>query len=228
MSELRVKQIYIAVIWLGGLLWANQVVAQQPVKTKPAFKNGFYRSMEEYVANAPGISFDSLATLEYFVEDEKNELQLDFKPQIENGKKGKEINFNEIWGVCIENVPYIYCKKNEEEKQGFFVKMHVAGPLSYYFYEGYTYKTVTMSIYHPATGIKVAERDIINREKVFVEKLIHLSSKTFYDYNVENFEKAIADDSKLLATFKDLSAKDKKEKLFKTLLIYNDRNQTVK
>ena len=81
-----------------------------------------------------------------------------------------------------------------------------------------------MDIYNPYTGEKVAEKAITNREPILVEQLMDFETGELYPYTTDVFKTQIQGDSDLKETVDAMSQTELKEKMFKTLLIYNDRN----
>jgi hypothetical protein len=62
-------------------------------------------------------------------------------------------------------------------------------------------------------------------ERVTFEKILHFETGEVLDFTVDNFLSWIQDDENLVETILDLPPEERKEKLFKCLLIYVDRNE---
>jgi hypothetical protein len=61
--------------------------------------------------------------------------------------------------------------------------------------------------------------------EVTIEKVLDFENGDLSIFNIKNVRKLIADDVKLTNTFKDLTDAEAEAKLFKMVLIYNDRNK---
>jgi hypothetical protein len=63
-----------------------------------------------------------------------------------------------------------------------------------------------------------------NRVRVVRQQFMRAENGERSDFTPDNFAKLIADDPQLQRSLADLSAKEAQDKLFKMLLIYNDRH----
>lgn len=67
---------------------------------------------------------------------------------------------------------------------------------------------------------------MIEREMdIKVEKMLHFQTGETADFTVGNFRKWILDDPRLIQSINELTPNEAQEKLFKCLLIYDDRNE---
>jgi hypothetical protein len=81
-----------------------------------------------------------------------------------------------------------------------------------------------MYVHNPYTGERIGKKTVTNRDLVFIQKLLHFQTGENIDFNFENLKLWTVDDKGLQKTMQEMKAEEKESKLFKTLLIYNDRN----
>jgi len=204
--------------FLAGLVPIS-LFAQLPVGNNYPFKSGVYTSFNEFSADNP--TLDSIFTkMQYDLNAEENVLIL--KP--ESQLLLDSLTQKQIWGLCLNGVPYIKTDDKQEDRP-YFVKLHVIGKLSYYYYKAFREKEVIMYVHNPYTGERIGKKTVTNRDLVFIQKLLHFQSGESIDFNFDNFKSWTADDKGLQKSLSEMSTEERESKLFKTLLIYNDRNQ---
>jgi ribosomal 50S subunit-associated protein YjgA (DUF615 family) len=81
-----------------------------------------------------------------------------------------------------------------------------------------------MYVHNPYTGERIGKKTVTNRDLVFIQKLMHFQSGENIDFSFDNFKAWASDDKGLLKSIEEMKNEEKESKLFKTLLIYNDRN----
>ena len=208
------KKLFICFI----LIIPRLVFTQVAISNNFPFKAGIYKSFSDFTADEP--SADSLVSiLKYDLNAEENILILKVESQYLLDSLIKE----PIWGLCIQNAPYI---RTEDKQDGryYFVKLHVVGKLSYYYYKAFREKEVIMYVHNPYTGERIGKKTVTNRDLVFIQKLMHFQSGENIDFSFDNFKAWASDDKGLLKSIEEMKNEEKESKLFKTLLIYNDRN----
>lgn len=104
------------------------------------------------------------------------------------------------------------------------MKLHVVGNICYYFHESVETRDVVMNIYHPQTGQLLARRVIQNQDKVMSQKMLRFATGEVADFSLQNLRLWMHDDERLVLTLSDFSSNTPEDRLFKTLLIYNDRH----
>ncbi|MCB0644919.1 MAG: hypothetical protein KDC44_24905, partial [Phaeodactylibacter sp.] len=98
------------------------------------------------------------------------------------------------------------------------------GKICYFRYENLESRSIPMVAYNPATGKPFREAVVQRNVLVTYEKMLHFESGEIRDFTVENFLAWIQDDPELTASVRELGPDEILEKLFKCLLIYDDRN----
>ena len=185
------------------------------------FQDGIYSTFEAWQHNQPTLLWKD-------VEANVVTNPLTLLTQIEHikdKKEGKNVDIGNMWGVVIDGIPYIQLPNVELHKSLFtFSGMVVRGKLCYFAYESEQPMKMQMSAYNPVNGRPFRTKDVELKRKQNFEKLLYFDSGAIVDFTLTEFKKAIEEDKSLLSSVEDLKPKEVREKLFKCLLIYNDRN----
>lgn len=197
--------------------------AQKKIKKGYEFTDGVYASHADLKNNKPSYPLYRIPEFDYTLVGNKNLLFLAEKSMTK--LPDSEIKSMEnIWGICVKGKPYM--KVSPQGKNGaiYFVRYHILGKICYLYYPTIEDKEVEMFVYSPYSGDKVGKKTVVNRERTLVEKLMLFETGELKEYTVENFKAWAKDDERLMKTLKDMTNKEIKDKLFKTIKIYNDRN----
>ena len=184
------------------------------------FEDGFYLSFEDFKQNKPSHSLKELKPFVYRHDADANGLFFD-QTTLDAFPTTSFKEMDALWGICIEGMPYI---KVETDSSAYFTKLYVVGNISYYYYRTFVPKTILMNVYNPFTGKIMGTKPVVNHERIQMEKMFKLNDGVVMDFNYENLKEAVSDDSELLTTLTQLPESEREEKIFKILLIYNDRN----
>ncbi len=185
------------------------------------FKDGVYLQFEHFQKNQPTALWDSLdarlatnpQTLQMYVE------LIKFK------NRPDSIELHKVWCVVIDGIPYVKLPKESQKNAAtMFTGMVLRGKLCYFQYDEIEERLVPMSAYIPQTGQPYITKNVLQKREVVREKLVKFESGEMYDFTLSNFKELIQEDKDLLSTVNALKPKEISEKLFKCLLIYNDRN----
>jgi len=148
-------------------------------------------------------------------------------------KEGKEdgiqswrnIHLDSIWGISLDGIPYIRLSKEELNKENVvFAGMRLRGKICYYEYEEFITQKKEMSAYNPVTGHPFRTKNVDVKVKLIHKNMLHFETGERAVFSKENFKEWIKNDRQLYKTVNDLSPQEVDEKLFKCLLIYDDRN----
>ncbi len=185
------------------------------------FKNGIYHAFSSFQQNNPDVQWADLK-VSYFINSKTGMAHVG--PVIDR-KTGNAIQLNKVWGMSIEGVPYILMQPTEEPKLSVtFTPIRLRGKICYLSYEQEVEKYVTFSAYNPLTGRPFRTAKEKRTVVETVKQIMHFDSGEFKNFTIGNFLDWIEDDEQLYNTVKDLTLKEAEEKLYKCLLIYNDRN----
>ena len=182
------------------------------------FEDGIYLSFEDFKQNEPSISWDSVyASLHT---NPQNFITL--VDTIQSKEKNEKLNG--LWGFSLAGIPYVNINVMNEAGLQKYVGIKVRGSICYYIMEEKYQQTETITAYNPLTGVPFRQADIVTekeREKPF---MMSFETGETVEFNQENFLDWIKDDEQLVKSVKNLSPQDRADKLFKSLLIYVDRN----
>lgn len=187
------------------------------------FNDGVYMNFEAFQSNSPDYKWDELkANLVTNPQTFLTQIQYVY---IKNEEEDIPLDVDKIWCVSLAGIPYLKLPKGEVKKDlATFAGLQLRGKICYYSFEDYRMVQIPMHAYNPYTG-KPFRSGIVERKKnVKFEKILNFETGEITDLTVENLKKWIKDDTKLFDTMNSLSYEEVEEKLFKCLLIYDDRN----
>ena len=82
-----------------------------------------------------------------------------------------------------------------------------------------------MDVFNPMTQQKVAEKTVVNRRKGIAQYFFDVQEGgKLREFDEQNLEACIKSDAELFATWQALQRPVPQERLFNTLLIFNERN----
>lgn len=183
------------------------------------FNNGVYLTINDLQQNQPNYTWGEVNASAH-INREKQVIRLEYLNTKDSSKIGLE---QEIWGICVEGVPYIRMIDTMKQ-QTIFTALRMRGKICYFYYDSYEMREVPMTIYDPNTGQAVWQQNVENKESIIIEKMLNFQTGKVADMEVSAFKDWIQDDKQLTNTINGLSAIEAREKLYKMLLIYNDRN----
>jgi hypothetical protein len=105
-----------------------------------------------------------------------------------------------------------------------FAALKLRGKICYFTYPDLRTKKVRLAAYNPMTGRPFRQGTVERQVEVFFEKMLSFQTGEVVDFNASNLADWIQDDPVLAETLLELPESEREEKLFKTLLIYVDRN----
>jgi hypothetical protein len=185
------------------------------------FENGIYATFSDWQRNKPTYRWDSIETT-FAVNPVTFLMQMEV---LRVKKTGKIAEVDSIWGVVVDGIPYVRLPKKEITKPTTcFAGFVLRGSICYFQYETSVQTQVPITAYIPETGEAFMTRNVSNKTPVIKEKLMNYETGEIIDLTLNNFKKLITNDKDLLTTVNDLKPNEIKEKLFKCILIYNDRN----
>ncbi len=206
------------------LLSSYLTIAQDSIRLTQNFRfeNGIYTSFEDFQSNQPSIYWDLNNT----------ELHVDKAGHLIRVSDLDTADRNDIWGICYNNVPYINLTKvieNEsltlqESAPLIFANLQSRGKLCYFYYQGYRKVKIPMTVYEPVTRRAIQTSYVENKEPVLIQKILEFETGEIVEYNLENFMALVEEDKRLWNTLNDLTPGEAREKMYKSLFIYNDRN----
>mgnify|MGYP000132217898 CR=1 FL=1 len=188
------------------------------------FQDGIYLSLEEFQINEPTFSWDEVRA-SIFTNPQTMLTQIS-SISLPDGGEDLALDAHLIYAVSIEGVPSIQVKNEEIQKDlATFAALKVRGKICYFGFPTIQKKQIAMQAFNPMNGRPFRSSMIEREQEVFVEKMLNFETGEIQSFEVTNFLKWIQDDQDLVKTLTDLSPAEQKKKLFKCLLIFDDRNQ---
>ncbi len=193
------------------------------------FENGVYLQLENLTSNNPLCSWAGVKT-EAHIDGDRYQIRLT-DLTLTNGRIVKN---DEIAAIVVDGEPFLNVNSmldghlltpEEEQHPVLFVKLQVKGQLNYLYFEAFRKEIVPMNIFNPSTGALVRVHEVEEIKPVLLKKIIMLESGTVVDYELYNFLKLIKEqDHGLYKTLAELSEQEARNRLYKSLFIFNDRN----
>ncbi|MEL6865124.1 MAG: hypothetical protein AAFP19_11925 [Bacteroidota bacterium] len=213
-------------IWMGILmLWAAVGQAQLDSSvwlTKNfKFEDGLFMSYTDFQSNSPAYLWEELQATIYTNPQT-------FMTQVQSIRLKKDsslIDLSTVWGLSLGGIPYIRLPRHSTDKQlTVFAGMRLRGKICYYRYSRKESKKVKMPVYNPLTGHPYQTTYVDREEEVIIEKMLDFESGQEADLTVANLKEWVADDPQLLEAIDEVGTEELQSKLFKCLLIYDDRH----
>lgn len=185
------------------------------------FADGLYFSLAELQANRPGLPMDSMK-MDYITNPQTSLTQLN---AVFLKKNTPAFSVDSIWAICLDGVPSIRVPKNEINRElPNFAAFKLRGKICYFTYPDYRKKTIRIAAYNPATGRPFRHGNVVRDEEVIIQKMLQFETGKMADLTLGNLLAWIQDDQLLVETIVELPKEEQEDKLFKSLLIYVDRN----
>jgi len=197
------------------------------------FKDGVYLSLEALHRNAPDFAWDDLEAL-------LTTSARAFVAKVARlkTKSGENIDLHSVLAISLEGVPYVRISQTRKvERSGMaseaepsreravvFAGLKVRGKIAYFSYETDTTELVEILAYNPLTKRPFRKGNVPVKSTLAVEKIFYFPDGRIADFNRDRMLEWIGDDKQLWNTVNELGDDPNREKLYKCLLIYDDRN----
>jgi hypothetical protein len=185
------------------------------------FMDGVYLTLDALQKNTP----------DYDWRDLKSNLAANpqtYMTQVEylmEKSTGDTLVTDEVFAVCLGGIPFVRLEREAISKElTTFAGLRVRGRYSFYTYEDVQTKMVPISAYNPINGKPFRTAMVKREETVQFGKLMNFETGETVDFTKRNFLKIIQEDKELTKAVEELQGEDIIDKLFKCLLIYDDRH----
>lgn len=212
------RKISLFIFWFWSIsLWSQDSVL---VTKSFKFEDGLYETFEELKLNRPSLQWEEV-TATYFANPQTlttqvNELIL---------KETKETIAKPFYAVCIKGIPYVFIKEKAGSGSDLYGGLKIRGKLAYFSFEETRVDKVKIQAFNPING-KPFRTGFVEKENTYLfEKMLVWETGEQLDFTKENMLKQIEDDLPLFTSVEELRDWEVKEKLFRCLLIYNDRKK---
>ena len=186
------------------------------------FQDGIYYTFAELQQNQPRITWGQIRAGLYS-NPQTYITRVDFLKAVV-GDSLLTIAPDSIYGFSLGGIPYLYVGRSEDNRFALFAGLQVRGHLCYFAFEKTEEVTYDMPVYNPLTGQPFRTGKVNREEKIMVERLLVFPTGEIHDFTMENFKQLIADDPELIRALEVLSPEEAFEKLWKCMLIYDDRH----
>ncbi|MCB0571276.1 MAG: hypothetical protein KDC66_16000 [Phaeodactylibacter sp.] len=185
------------------------------------FQDGVYLSFDELRRNEPALSWN-----EVDAQLVSNMQAFSAQAAYIRRKGGGALPADSIWGFSLNGLPFVRLPDTVSVAGAMaFAGLRVRGRICYFTYEAEETQMVEIAAYNPLTG-KPFRKGVVPREKaVTKEYIMHFENGAVLPFGREAFQAWIEDDPQLWRTVVELPEAEAAEKLYKCLLIYDDRNQ---
>ena len=210
-----------AILFFAGNFSFAQQDAQKLVTKNMHFKDGVYRSFQSWQKNQPDLKMSDIS-MSYFLNPITNILEID---SIAYRKMPGHIRADSAWSIVLSGVTYISVpKKDISLPLTTFAALTTTGNFCYFQYQYKQITKVPMTAYAPQTGEPFMTKEVTTSEILWRQKVMSFETGEIFDFNVSTVKTLVADDSGLIASLNALKPGEKVNKLFKCLMIYNDRH----
>ncbi|MFT4761110.1 MAG: hypothetical protein ACI9XO_000912 [Paraglaciecola sp.] len=187
------------------------------------FQDGIYLTLEELQSNQPTFGWDEVRA-SIFTNPQTMLTQVS-SISLPDGGEDLVLDAHNIYALSIEGVPSIRVEAAQIQKNlATFAALKVRGKICYFGFPTIQKKQIAMQAYNPKNGRPFRSSTIERDQEVFREKMLHFETGEILPFEVANFLRWIQEDADLVKTISELKPAQQQEKLFKCLLIFDDRN----
>lgn len=195
--------------------------AQTMITKNFKFDEGVYLSLEALQKNKPDYSWKDVSA-NLASNPQTYMAQLDF---MKVNATGDTLKNEAIYALSLGGIPFIRLKDNEGSKElTTFAGLQVRGYLSYFTFEKVVKAKKVFSAYNPINGKPFITKTEERKETVIEQRIMNFKTGEIYDFTQENLMTLVQSDKELSKAVSQLKQKDLQEKLFKSLLIFDDRH----
>lgn len=213
-------------ILLFFLLFSSiSLIAQDSIRLDQDFRfeNGIYYSIQSLQKNKADIRENALV-LEFEENKKRRNLHLESATQ-----SGGEIPNEDIWAIVHKGKPYVRLINETsynlpEVNNTVFVEVQIRAKIAYIPFQTYWVTEQKMPVYNPENGQIIKTYIDRHEEPVTLRQILNFETGEIKAFTKDNFLNWISDDQRLIETIENLNDEEAQQKLFKCLLIYNDRN----
>jgi len=202
--------------------WSTFIFGQDSVLlTKNfTFEDGIYFSFNALQNNQPDHKWEEV-TATYFTNPTTLLAEVQ---EIKFNESESLLSFKKVYAICINGIPYLKLKNQEESFMTKFAGLKVRGVLGYFSYSISKMEKIKIQAYNPLNGQPFRTGFVEKEKSLKIEKVLSWQDGNVHDFDQASMKKLVSDDKPLLTSIKELKDWELEEKLFKCLLIYNDRH----
>lgn len=187
------------------------------------FEDGLYLSFESFQRNQPDLKWEQVRA-QVFSNPQTFITQIE-TIKLKDTTRHKPLFIYDIYGISLDGIPYLQLAKGATDSElPTFAGLQVRGKLCYFEYEKTEETNVKIQAYNPLNGKPFRTGFVKRTIPVLYPKILNFNTGEIVSFDKENLLNQIVEDRQLSKTIKNLTAQEVEEKLFKCLLIYDDRN----
>lgn len=185
------------------------------------FQDGVYLSVASFRANQPDYRWKAVKA-KLAANAESYRAQAEYIRPANAAPLPKD----SIWGIVLDGLPYIRIPESLTKDTTVlnFAGMRVRGRICYYEFEREEERLVEIKAYNPLTGRPFRSGNISKRVIINEARILHLPTGRQGALDRPTLLGMIGDDKQLTRTVQELPDSAGTEKLYKCVLIYDDRN----
>jgi hypothetical protein len=186
------------------------------------FEEGIFLSHTSFRTNSPDLSWEEVE-VSSFTNPQTFITQIEYV-RLKEG--GKAISPDSIWAVSIEGIPYVRLSRDWILKElATFAPLKLRGKICYFEFTRKDTVQVLIKVYNPVNGLPFREALVDREEEVRAPMILEFESGRIAEFNRQNLLAWIQDDALLTEAVLELPEEELEAKLFRSLLIYVDRNK---
>jgi len=215
------QNIISGLIGIIGLLFSFSSNSQTLITKNFEFEDGVYLTLEALQKNTPDHDWQDLKS-NLAANPQTYMTQVEY---IMEKSTGDTLTIDSVFAVCLGGIPFVRLPRGAVNKElTTFAGLRVRGRYSFFTYEDVQTKMVPISAYNPINGKPFRTAMVKREETVQFGKLMNFETGETVDFTQRNFLKIIKEDKELTKAVEELKGEDIIDKLFKCLLIYDDRH----
>lgn len=224
---MQIYKFYCSKLYLTGvfLFFTGVMLAQEGMDTLTKnykFQDGLYFSYNDFKNNRPVMKWEELRG-NVFSNPQKFITRIEYLTR-KSDPSGTPLSLDSLWGFSLGGIPYLRIDKKENKLLQEFAGLKVRGRLCYFSYEAKEEKEIVFSAYNPYTAQPFRSAREKRTLKTKQEKIMIFETGEIMEYTRENLDKCITDDPVLIRALRQINEWELEEKMFKCLLIYDDRH----
>ncbi|PHN08422.1 hypothetical protein [Flavilitoribacter nigricans] len=187
------------------------------------FQDGLYLSLASFQADSPDISINDLEG-RLVTNDDTGLTKSDYLA-MKSDTGAQEIDLQNVWGIALDGHPYIRISENTGDRQfATFAKVRVRGAICYFTFDSEVERYIEVKAYNPLNGKPFRRGRVKNMETVNNKRILRFDTGEVAPLTRENLLAWVQDDPQLTEAVTALEGEDISEKLYRSMLIYDDRH----
>lgn len=189
------------------------------------FRDGVYLSLEAFQNNQPDYNWQQIKT-NLFSNPQNFITQVEYIELKGDSLGTTNLDLESVWGISLDGIPYIRLPKNTLDTDLMsFAGLQVRGKICYFEFDRKEMRDILMPVYNPLTRQPFRQAYVKREKQIYYQKMMDFKTGEIKDFNTQNMLLWIEDDRKLWNAVNVLTEEEAHEKLFKSLLIYDDRQK---